>query len=177
MSIFYFLISIITSIFFIRKKYNTDNTHVFKYLSSYLVIIIVYFILLILNYYFYNLDSKIVSYKDLHDKITITHVTTSSIQILLGLIFNMILNISFYYITKKIYIKLFNNKFKYIILFIFIILLYSGMMFGYLSFYGFVTKFYIKNIILNILRYVSTFLPIIIFPLDIFIIDKLKKQD
>ena len=177
MSIFYFLISIISSIFFLRKKYNTNNTSVFKYLSMYIGIIFIYFILLVLNYYFYNTDSKIVAYKDLEDKISVTHVTTSSIQILLGLIFNMIINISFYYSTKNIIIKLYNNKFKYIILFTFIVLLYSGMMFGYLSFYGFVTKFYIKNIILNILRYISTYLPLIIFPLDIFIINKLKKQD
>ena len=176
MSIFYFLISIISSIFFLRKKYNTTNK-VFKYLSIYLVSIIIYFILLIFNYYFYNKDYKVVAYKDLKDSITLTHITTSWIQILLGLIFNMIINISFYYVTKHTIIKLYNNLFKYIILIMFIIILYMGMMFGYLSFYGFITKFYIKSIVFNILRFISTFLPLIIYPVDIFIIEKLKKQD
>ena len=177
MSIFYFIISIITSIFFFKKNYTTDNNKIFKYLSIYTVTIVIYFILLVLNYYLYNIDYKVVAYKDLEDKIAITHITTSWIQILLGLLFNIIINISFYYISKRIIIKLNNNIFKYVILIMFIIILYSGMMFNTLSFYGFVNKFYIKNILLNILRFISTYSSIIIFPLDIFILDKLKKQD
>lgn len=174
MSIIYFISSIITSIFFIRKKRSINNTKVIKYLFLYLLYIIIYILLLTIGYYVYNYNAKVIN--KTCNIICNYYYTTNNIQIILGLIINLVSNILFYIFSKKTIIKLYNSKFKYIILIIYILIQFIGILFGLLSVYGFMEYFVVKNTILNILRLIMSNLPIIIYPLDIFICEKKNKD-
>lgn len=170
MSILYFIFSIITSIFFMKKKRKINNTKKVKYLLLYLLYILIYITMLTIGYYVYNLNAKVV---DQTCNITCTYYyTTNTIQIIFGLIIIFISNILFYNLSKKTIINLYNSRFKYIILVLYILIQFIGILFGLLSFYGFMGYFVIKNPILNILRLIISYLPIIIYPIDIFMYEK-----
>lgn len=169
-SIIYFIFSIITSIFFIKKKREVNNTRKTKYLLLYLLYILIYVIMLTIGYYIYNFNAKII---DQTCNILCTYYyTTNAIQIIFGLIINLISNILFYTLSKKTIINLYNSKFKYIILVLYILIQFIGIIFGLLSVYGFMGIFIIKNPILNIFRLILSYLPFIIYPLDIFMYEK-----
>lgn len=174
-SIFYFIICIITSIFFIKKKINIKNTAKIKYLFLYLLYILLYIILLTIGYYIYNFNAKIIEQSC--NIMCTYYYTTNTIQIVFGLIINLMSNILFYIFSKKTIINLYNSKFKYIILVVYILIQFIGILFGLLSFYGFMGYFIIKNPILIIFRLVISYLPIVIYPIDIFIIEKIKKSE
>ena len=168
--IFYLIISIVTSIFFMRKKRNIDNKHKVKYLLLYLLYILLYIIMLTIGYYVYNFNARVINQTC---SITCTYYyTTNTIQIIFGLIFFFISNYLFYNLSKKTIINLYNSKFKYIILVLYILVQFMGILFSLLSIYGFMGIFVVKNPILNILRLILGYLPIIIYPLDIFMYEK-----
>ena len=102
--------------------------------------------------------------------------TTKSIYILIALLINLISNIVFYILTKKIITKILNTKLKYVIIIVYILFGYCTLLFGILTFFGFMGIYVIKNPILYILRIIITLLPLIIYPIDIFVIDKLKAR-
>ena len=133
-----------------------------------------YTILLIISYYIYN-----------HNPITIKtactifctyYYTTNVIFIIIGLSLYLVANLLFYYYTKKTLLVLFNTKVKYLILITYSIIGYLGIIFGILSFFGFMGIFVIDNIFLNLFRYIITYSLLLIYPIDILVIDKLKKN-
>ena len=175
MSIIYFCITIIfSSILFFKQKISSNNNNKSKALITYFIYIIIYFVLMFINYYVYNKGVEVIDKKC--DANCIYYYSNNGIQIFLGLTLNIVINYLFYNFTKKTMIQLFNSKFKYIILITYSLIQYLGIIFSLLTFNGFAGIFVIDNILLKIYRYISTYIPLIIYPSDM-IITKIKDND
>lgn len=170
-SIFYFTIStILPTIFLFKRKKEDIEIDKIKILVLYPLAIILHIVLLLISFYI-----SIHKYEILGScGLMCSYYTSNSLLILLALITNLISNIIFYILTKRTLIKLLSSKFKYIIIITYIIFEYCALIFGILTFYGFSGIYVIKNPILSILRIIISLLPLIIYPLDILVIDKIK---
>lgn len=171
-SIFYFTISTIlpTIILFRRKKEDIEVNKI-KILALYPLTMMLHVIMLLISFYI-----SIHKYTTLDScGLMCRYYTNNSLLILLALLINLISNIAYYIFTKKALTKLLNSKFKYLIVVTYIIFEYCALIFGILTFYGFLGIYVIKNPIIYVLRIIITLLPLIIYPIDILIIDKFKK--
>lgn len=176
MSIFYFLITtILTSFFFFRKKRQAKNDKKVKYILYFLIYIIIFLSLLTLSYFINTKGEKLIN--RVCNNRCIYYYTNNNIKIILALIINSFSNILFYILTKKTIINIYNSKFKYIVHITYILINYSGMLFSLLTFYGVVGIFVIKNPIIFFMRIICTWLPIIIYPADTFIISRIRKKN
>lgn len=178
MSIFYFLITtILTSIFFFKRKRKVTNEKIIKYILYYFIYILFFVAFLTLSYFINTVDEKLINRlcNDTTNR-CVYYYTNNNIKIISAIIINCISNIIFYILTKKTILKLYNSKFKYIIFITYIFINYTGMLFSLLTFYGVVGIFVIKNPIIFFLRILCVWLPILIFPIDTFIIHKIKRK-
>ena len=172
-SLFYFSIStILPTIFLFKRKKEDIEVDKIKILLSYLLVMILHGVLLLTSFYISTYKYEILGYCGLMCQ----KYTTKSIYILIALLINLISNIVFYILTKKIITKILNTKLKYVIIIVYILFGYCTLLFGILTFFGFMGIYVIKNPILYILRIIITLLPLIIYPIDIFVIDKLKAR-
>ena len=175
MSIIYFCITIIfSSILFFKQKIKHTEENKPKVLFLYFTYIFIYIILMIINYYVYNKGVDVIDKKCADN--CIYYYTNNSLQIILGLTLNIVINYMFYIFTKKALIKLFNSKFKFIILITYSLIQYLGIIFSLLTFNGFAGILVIDNIILKKYRCISTYIPLLIYPTDM-IITKIKDND
>ena len=173
-TLFYFLIStILPSIFLFRRKKEDIEVDKLKILASYFLVMVLHVVLLLISFYISTYKYETLGTCGMMCE----KYTTKSIFILLALIINFISNIIFYILTKKTLIKLLNTKLKYIILIVYILFGYCTLLFGILTFYGFMGIYVIKNPILYVLRIIITLLPLVYYPIDILVIDKIKARN
>ena len=173
MSIFYISITIImSSILFFKQKIDNKEINKAKELIFSFAYIFLYTILLIINYYVFNKGVEVID--KTCESNCIYYYTNNSVQIVLGLTLNIVINVLYYKLTKKTLLNLFNSKFRYIILITYSLIQYLGIIFGLLTFNGFAGIFVINNVILKVFRFISTYIPLLIYPTDM-IITKIKK--
>lgn len=172
-TLFYFSIStILPSIFLFKRKKEDIEVDKIKVLINYFLVIILHTVLLLISFYISTYKYKTLGFCGLMCQ----KYTTKNIYILIALLINLISNIIFYILTKKTLVKILNTKLKYIILIVYILFGYCALLFGILTFFGFMGIYVIKNPILYVLRIIIALLPLVIYPIDIIVIDKLKAR-
>lgn len=106
-----------------------------------------------------------------------TNYTNSNINIILGLFIQLINIIIYYKFFKRILIffHTHKSKLKYLIISLYTLIVLCVYIFGIFIYAGFLGHFIINNIILNILRYLVIYMPLLIYFIDIFIIEFIIK--
>lgn len=102
--------------------------------------------------------------------------TNNWYKVLLGLIIQII-NITIYYLIYKNVLLKFHSiksKLKYLLVFIYATMILCTSITGIFIYNGFLGHFIINNILLHIFRWITIIYPLIIYPLDIFIIERIK---
>lgn len=173
MTLIYILITItLSSIILFKSDYEGTNEEKIVVLFKYLIILIIYIAIIGAGSFIFNNDVK---YLAKYCTKACKHYTNDGYKLVIGLLLNVVATFMFYLSTKKTIIKLFNTKSKYLILIIYSIIQYCGLLFGYFSFYKFLGTVVIENLFINIFRYIVIFIPLIIYPTDM-IIKKIKEH-
>ena len=155
-----------------KNKYTSTNEDKIVVLFKYLIILIIYVAIIVISSFIFNDNVK---YIEKYCTTSCKHYTNEGYKSVIGLLLYIVASFMFYLFTKKTIIKLFNTKTKYLILIIYTLIQYCGLIFGYFSFYKFLGIVVIDNIIINIFRYIAIFIPLIIYPTDM-IINKIKEH-
>lgn len=168
--IFSFTLFIFLPSYTLIKKYkDNDKSSKLKTFFYYLLINILFIILFRVSAYIYlynytNLDSC---------GFLCLNYTNDLYKVIIGLLLQLFNVILYYYLSKKIFIK-YSSKIRYLFLFIYFSIIFCLFIFSFFVYAGFLGNFIINNILVNILRYIVIFIPLLIFPIDILIIDKIK---
>lgn len=174
--ILFLILGIILPTIFLFKRTNikpSNKEFRLKYCCLYCLITIIYILIFIISAGIYLHNNEILD----SCGFLCSNYTNSTLNIVVGLSIHFISSLLFYNFSKKMIIKyhMEKSKLKYLIISIYTTIITSIFVLSYFIFGGVLGSFIIYNAILNIIRWLTIFLPLSFYFLDTFIITNIKK--